>query len=201
MFEKDQVSAFLTGFILAVTLVFFALQALPTPTLSKLFSFVTVRPNPFVQNPDSSDEEEDEDDERQKNPQTTPPIDFPRNSACKLVLVVRTDLGMTKGKIAAQCGHATLASYRVLARQGKGSRGEAILRAWERNGEAKIALKCDSEEEMLQLQKHATSKGIVARSILDAGKTQIEAGTRTVLAVGPDVVDRVSEITGHLKLL
>ncbi|UKZ69278.1 uncharacterized protein TrAtP1_010288 [Trichoderma atroviride] len=35
---------------------------------------------------------------------------------CKLVLVVRTDLGMTKGKIAAQCSHATLACYKALAR-------------------------------------------------------------------------------------
>ena len=34
------------------------------------------------------------------------------NEEHKLVLVVRTDLGMGKGKIAAQCGHATLACYK-----------------------------------------------------------------------------------------
>ena len=28
----------------------------------------------------------------------------------KLIMVVRSDLGMRKGKIAAQCGHATLAA-------------------------------------------------------------------------------------------
>lgn len=30
----------------------------------------------------------------------------------KMVLVVRSDLGMGKGKVAAQCGHATLACYK-----------------------------------------------------------------------------------------
>lgn len=30
----------------------------------------------------------------------------------KMVLVVRTDLGMGKGKVAAQCGHASLACYK-----------------------------------------------------------------------------------------
>ena len=33
---------------------------------------------------------------------------FAAAEECKMVLVVRTDLGMQKGKIAAQCGHATL---------------------------------------------------------------------------------------------
>ena len=29
----------------------------------------------------------------------------------KMMLAVRTDLGMTKGKIGAQCGHATMGAY------------------------------------------------------------------------------------------
>lgn len=36
---------------------------------------------------------------------------------CKLVLVVNQELGMGKGKIAAQCGHATLACYKTLLTQ------------------------------------------------------------------------------------
>ena len=31
----------------------------------------------------------------------------------KMMMAVRTDLGMTKGKIGAQCGHATLGSFKV----------------------------------------------------------------------------------------
>ena len=35
----------------------------------------------------------------------------------KMVLVVRTDLDMGKGKIAAQCGHATLAAYKIAVKR------------------------------------------------------------------------------------
>lgn len=42
---------------------------------------------------------------------------------------------MTKGKIAAQCGHAAVAAYKAARKQPK------ILRAWDESGQAKIALK------------------------------------------------------------
>ncbi|KAK9894197.1 PTH2-domain-containing protein [Cystobasidium minutum MCA 4210] len=115
---------------------------------------------------------------------------------CKMVLIVRTDLGMTKGKIAAQCGHATLACYKTLQKN-----NPALLRQWERTGQAKIALKADSEEELLILEAQAQSLNICARSIQDAGRTQIAAGSRTVLGVGPAPVKLINQVTGHLKLL
>ena len=40
---------------------------------------------------------------------------FP-DDAYKMVLVVRRDLGMNKGKIAAQCGHAVLGCYKAAVR-------------------------------------------------------------------------------------
>ncbi|GAA6062698.1 hypothetical protein JCM10212_004756 [Sporobolomyces blumeae] len=115
---------------------------------------------------------------------------------CKLVLVVRTDLNMNKGKIAAQCGHATLACYKTLVRQNPG-----LVRHWERTGQAKIAVKCDSEDELLLLQASAQSLGICARSIQDAGRTQVAAGSTTVLGVGPAPVRLINQVTGNLKLL
>jgi len=60
-----------------------------------------------------------------------------------------------------------------------------ILEDWEYHGQTKIALKCASEEEMLTLQNTARELGICANSIKDAGRTQIAAGSRTVLAIGP----------------
>jgi len=115
---------------------------------------------------------------------------------CKLVLVVRSDLGMSKGKIAAQCSHATLACYKTLAKS-----NPKLLRHWERTGQAKIAVRCDSEDELLTLQAMAQSLNICARSIQDAGRTQIAAGSRTVLGVGPAPVKLVNMVTGKLKLL
>lgn len=119
------------------------------------------------------------------------------NEEVKMVLVVRTDLGMTKGKIAAQCGHATLACYKSMLNSKDGT---ALLRRWETMGQTKVAVQCKSEEELETLQALAVSLGICAKIIHDAGRTQIAAGSATVMGVvGPkSVVDRV---TGSLKLL
>ncbi|KOS19157.1 putative peptidyl-tRNA hydrolase 2 [Escovopsis weberi] len=118
------------------------------------------------------------------------------NEECKLVLVVRTDLGMTKGKIAAQCSHATLACYKKLARD-----SSPVLARWERLGQAKIAVQVKSQDELLELRRKARELGITAEVIQDAGRTQIEAGSMTVLGVGPAPKSLVDQVTGHLKLL
>jgi peptidyl-tRNA hydrolase, PTH2 family len=52
----------------------------------------------------------------------------------------------------------------------------------------------------MTLQAQAVSLGLCARVIYDAGRTQIAAGSATVLGVlGPKSV--VDEVTGKLKLL
>ncbi|CAG8984136.1 hypothetical protein HYALB_00006239 [Hymenoscyphus albidus] len=114
----------------------------------------------------------------------------------KMVLVVRTDLGMTKGKIAAQCGHATLACYKSNLRK-----NPQALKVWENGGQAKIAVQVKSEEELLTLQAMAKSLGITAEVIHDAGRTQIASGSATVLGVGPAPRSLVDGVTGGLKLL
>ncbi|KAJ2709960.1 hypothetical protein H4R19_003986 [Coemansia spiralis] len=113
----------------------------------------------------------------------------------KLVLIVRTDLGMSKGKIAAQCSHAALACYKDAMR-----RAAATVGAWEMSGQAKVALKCESEAELLDLQGKARAAGLVAQSICDAGRTQIAAGSRTVLGIGPGPAAAIDRISGHLRL-
>ncbi|KAF2272867.1 mitochondrial peptidyl-tRNA hydrolase-like protein Pth2 [Westerdykella ornata] len=125
--------------------------------------------------------------------------EFPgHNEECKLVLVVRTDLGMTKGKIGAQCGHATLACYKHFLRHAPNS---PILRRWERMGQAKVALQVKSEEELEMLQAQALSLGLAAHIIHDAGRTQIASGSATVLGIGPGPKGVIDQVTGSLKLL
>ncbi|PWY87250.1 PTH2-domain-containing protein [Aspergillus sclerotioniger CBS 115572] len=148
---------------------------------------------------DSSDEYESEEEEDSEDEGDGTELGNFDESAeeVKLVLVVRTDLGMTKGKIAAQCSHATLACYKYLVAYTPSS---GMLRRWESQGQAKIALQIKSEEEMEELQAKAMSLGLCARVITDAGRTQIASGSRTVLGVlGPKSV--VDSVTGHLKLL
>ncbi|KAF9056621.1 peptidyl-tRNA hydrolase [Panaeolus papilionaceus] len=112
-----------------------------------------------------------------------------------MALVVRTDLGMSSGKIAAQCSHATLACYKTLL-----DKSPAMLRQWERSGQTKVTLQCKSEEELLTLQTRAQGLKLCAQSIRDAGRTQIAVGSRTVLGIaGPSRL--VNKVTGSLKLL
>ncbi|KAI0034921.1 peptidyl-tRNA hydrolase, partial [Vararia minispora EC-137] len=113
---------------------------------------------------------------------------------CKLVLVVRADLGMTPGKIAAH--HATLACYKALAKK-----NPKLVHHWERTGQAKIALKASSEEQLMELEAIAKSLNLCARSIQDAGRTEVVAGTTTVLGIGPAPVELVNQVTGKLRLL
>ncbi|KAL0470988.1 mitochondrial peptidyl-tRNA hydrolase [Neurospora intermedia] len=141
---------------------------------------------------------------KKQQEKAAPKLGLDPTEECKLVLVVRTDLGMTKGKIAAQCSHATLACYKRLfsaAQLEPLSLSARLLRQWERNGQAKIAVQTKTEDEMLELMAKARSLGVTAEVIQDAGRTQIASGSRTVLGVGPAPKSLVDEITGHLKLL
>lgn len=109
-----------------------------------------------------------------------------------------SELILHSGKIAAQCSHATLACYKTLH---DSDPAHPILQRWERFGQAKVAVKIPSEEDMLILQAQAISLGLCARIIHDAGRTQIASGSATVLGVGPAPKSKVDEVTGHLTLL
>jgi len=113
----------------------------------------------------------------------------------KMVLVVRNDLKMGKGKAAAQCCHATLAAYKQAKRK-----CADWLKIWECNGQPKITLKCDSEDELHTLLGQARSLGLVSAVIADAGRTQIAPGSKTVLAIGPAPGETIDKVTNKLKL-
>ncbi len=87
---------------------------------------------------------------------------------------------MGAGKIAAQCGHATLGAYKHAMKRNAGD-----VKSWSRTGQAKIALKCPTLEEMHAIADNAEKAGIINYTVVDAGRTQIEEGTETVLAIGP----------------
>ncbi len=72
---------------------------------------------------------------------------------------------------------------------------------WERFGQAKIAVQIKGQDEILALMGTARSLGVTAEVVADAGRTQIEAGSLTVLGVGPAPKSLVDKVTGGLKLL
>lgn len=80
--------------------------------------------------------------------------DGPRahEAPCKLVLIVRRDLGLSQGKCAAQCAHATLSAYRAAAAK------PHILSSWEAQGEPVIVVCCETLSEMQALEDEAKSE-------------------------------------------
>jgi PTH2 family peptidyl-tRNA hydrolase len=118
----------------------------------------------------------------------------------KQVLVVRKDLKMGVGKIAAQCSHAALGSVEGI-RQASDSTHTGWLEAWFGTGCAKIVVSCASEEDLLRLEGECKNHSVPSCVVRDAGRTQLVAGTATVLAVGPGPRTLVDKITGGLKLL
>jgi PTH2 family peptidyl-tRNA hydrolase len=114
--------------------------------------------------------------------------------AAKLVVVVRTDLAMGRGKIAAQVAHAAVAA----TLRGLGSPG---LTQWLRDGQPKVVLKVTSAEQLLEVAERAGAAGLPVEIIPDAGRTQVTPGTPTCCAVGPAADNSIDAVTGELPLL
>jgi len=113
----------------------------------------------------------------------------------KQVIVVRSDLGMGKGKIAAQVGHACVLGAENVRR----SHPDWFDRWW--HGQEKIVLKVDSESALEKIKRAAIDLNLPWSEVTDAGHTQIAPGTFTCLSIGPAPEDLVDKITGDLKLL
>ncbi len=111
----------------------------------------------------------------------------------KQVMVVRTDLKMGKGKIAAQCCHGSIGSYKKSSKE--------KIRKWEDEAYAKVVCKVKTADELFALKKLADEKNITNYLVIDAGRTQIPTSSVTVLALGPDEDKIIDEVTGDLKLL
>ncbi|KAJ9508908.1 hypothetical protein QJQ45_028225, partial [Haematococcus lacustris] len=52
-----------------------------------------------------------------------------------------------------------------------------------------------------ELERKASDAGLPTYIVHDAGRTQIPAGSQTVLAIGPAPKSTIDGITGHLRLL
>jgi peptidyl-tRNA hydrolase, PTH2 family len=106
----------------------------------------------------------------------------------KLVLVVRTDLDMGRGKIAAQVAHAAVAA--TLAAQ-----GGADFAAWLDEGQPKVVLKVASAEQLAGIATQALAAGLPVEVIRDAGRTQLAPGTVTCCAIGPAPATQIDPVT------
>lgn len=111
----------------------------------------------------------------------------------KQAIVLRSDLGMGKGKFVAQGSHASLEAYLLAS--------ESVQDAWRRDGMMKVALKVESQVQLMDVWVHAYAAGLPCAIIADAGRTQIPAGSLTAVGIGPAEPDRIDAVVGELKLL
>lgn len=107
----------------------------------------------------------------------------------KQVIVVRKDLELGKGKLAAQVAHAAITA----------ADNSKFRKDWMREGQKKVVVKCDSLEELMYIYERA--KSLPKAIIQDAGLTEIPAGTITCIAIGPAEEKDIDAVTGNLKLL
>jgi PTH2 family peptidyl-tRNA hydrolase len=114
----------------------------------------------------------------------------------KQVIVVRRDLDMGKGKIAVQVAHAAVSAAEVARR----SRGE-WWDAWLKEGQCKVAVRVDSLEEIVRLERKSRELHVPFALITDRGLTQVEPGTTTCLGIGPAPSAIIDPLTGNLSLL
>jgi len=147
----------------------------------------------------NSEEEEESEEDSDYEIESLAVNDIP--GEVRMALVIRTDLKMEKGKVAAQCAHAALGCFRLIATDpSKKSYNPLLTNRWLHGGQAKITLKCQNKEMMDELYAKALSLDVNAVVIHDAGRTQIAAGSATVLGIGPAPKSVLDQITGDLKL-
>lgn len=135
----------------------------------------------------------------------------------KQIIVMRRDLKMRKGKIAAQAGHACVeAILLALVREGRSGELRAEddwvriehdeddrspLTDWFDAGVAKVCVYVDSEEELLDLAQRGREQGFVVALVRDAGYTEFHGEpTYTCLAFEPLPADVIDPLTGELPL-
>ena len=134
----------------------------------------------------------------------------------KQIIVIRTDLGMRRGKEAAQCCHASMAfitrqiqehlsQWYALSSSArslyiKPDKHQVDLKWYEEDWLmgifTKIVLAAKDEAELMEVKRLAEEAGLKVHLVIDSGMTEIPPNTATCLAIGPDLAERIDAITG-----
>jgi len=111
----------------------------------------------------------------------------------KQVIVIRSDLKLSKGKLSVQAAHASINAYKKA--EGKDRS------AWERSGSKKVAVKAEDLKTLMKIYEEAKRLGLPACIVKDAGRTELPPGTVTAVGIGPCEEKAVDMVTGRLKML
>jgi PTH2 family peptidyl-tRNA hydrolase len=140
----------------------------------------------------------------------------------KQYIIVRTDLPMNAGKVAAQAAHACIKVFfdkmKFLEKTSvtpfypgtsdeEGIVGDYFFKVtreeqqWIEGMFTKITKKVKNENQLLKVYNQAKEAGLNVSLIKDAGLYGLEGENYTCVAVGPNYVDRCEPVVGKLQLL
>lgn len=135
----------------------------------------------------------------------------------KQVIVVRKDLKMRTGKIAAQAAHASMKVFfdkMIKLSEYRYSYGVKMKNArmlpelsdaedqWIDGSFTKVCVSVNSEAELLEIYTQAQASGLSCALITDSGKTEFHGvPTNTCIAIGPDDAEKIDPLTRHLPLM
>jgi len=137
----------------------------------------------------------------------------------KQVIVVRKDLKMKAGKLAAQVSHASMAPLTTRLRMSEavrdpdeedvtlsitfwnGDEHDDAFLEWVRGSFTKVVLEIETEQDLLDLIERAEEEQVPGFKIEDEGRTAFHGvKTLTCASFGPCYSDVFETLTGHLKL-
>ncbi|RDJ35129.1 MAG: aminoacyl-tRNA hydrolase [Crenarchaeota archaeon] len=109
------------------------------------------------------------------------------------------------GKFIAQASHASMAFLTKRLAQLTENDYKITLseveQAWLNSSFAKVVVRVNSEEELLEIERKAKEAGLECNVVTDSGRTEFKGiPTKTCLAIGPDIADKIDSITANLEL-
>jgi PTH2 family peptidyl-tRNA hydrolase len=132
----------------------------------------------------------------------------------KQYIIVRTDLPMNAGKVAAQASHACMKVFfdkfentKIIQKSGEDPVDAMVFipteeeKQWIKGKFTKIVKKVKNESQLLKVYEKAKEARLNVSIIKDAGIYGLEGENYTVIAVGPNYVDDCEPIVGKLRLL
>ncbi len=134
----------------------------------------------------------------------------------KMVIVIRKDLNMRKGKSCSQAAHASMKVFFDRMKKVDSdpfafeSNGKELyeadftpeMLAWMAGAFTRVTISVNSEAELDSIYEQAKAAGIPCSMIVDSGFTEFHGvPTKTCVAIGPDLKSKLDLITGNLQLL
>lgn len=127
----------------------------------------------------------------------------------KQVIVMRKDLNMPTGKVAAMAAHAAMTFLiKIIYHEGHFTKDQERwltemdpgLESIGQVSMAKVVCEVKGEQELLDVEKSAKESKLTVHRVTDCGYAHNKAGTLVCIAIGPHWPEQLEPITGKLKL-